>query len=228
MSTILTLSGTPPPEHAGSGHVPPDHRIEITDNLTHQGDPRAISRRRPPRPGARTPGPDSFAHRRRVGPPGRQLANSGGPSRAPAAPAAAAGSAASCQHPVRLGRLWPAVRFPSFTGSPHPARAGPVFGGYYRCGWEAGIRTPIPRSRAACPTIERPPNGPQRLARTASDGQIRPAWGASIRPSASASPPCRLAPPARPLRRCRGSRRRSSGRARRGRRGRPLGPSRSP
>ena len=26
-------------------------------------------------------------------------------------------------------------------------------------GWEAGIRTPIPRSRAACPTIERPPNG---------------------------------------------------------------------
>ena len=25
-------------------------------------------------------------------------------------------------------------------------------------GWEAGIRTPIPRSRAACPTIERPPS----------------------------------------------------------------------
>ena len=27
-----------------------------------------------------------------------------------------------------------------------------------RDGWEAGIRTPIPRSRAACPTVERPPS----------------------------------------------------------------------
>ena len=27
-----------------------------------------------------------------------------------------------------------------------------------RCGWEAGIRTPISRVRVCCPTVERPPS----------------------------------------------------------------------
>ena len=39
-------------------------------------------------------------------------------------------------------------------------------------GWETGIRTPILRSRAACPTIRRSPNGAQILPRNALEGQV--------------------------------------------------------
>jgi hypothetical protein len=30
-------------------------------------------------------------------------------------------------------------------------------------GWEAGIRTPISRSRVCCPTVERPPSNDKKL-----------------------------------------------------------------
>src|SRR5262249_44455265 len=43
-----------------------------------------------------------------------------------------------------------------------------------RFGWEAGTRTPILRSRAACPTIERPPS------RTSGEGSGKPPPGSTL------------------------------------------------
>ena len=50
-------------------------------------------------------------------------------------------------------------------GRPWPRAGGPLSETekgreLRRVGWEAGIRTPIKRSRAACPTVRRPPNRP--------------------------------------------------------------------
>src|SRR5262249_19752906 len=43
-----------------------------------------------------------------------------------------------------------------------------------RVGWEAGTRTPVVRSRAACPTMERPPS------RTSEEGSGNPAPGSTL------------------------------------------------
>jgi hypothetical protein len=66
--------------------------------------------------------------------------------------------------PGRKGSLEPDVSFkcvtpnlPGLGGRPKLLKSGELEKGP-RIGWEAGIRTPILRVRAACPTVERPPS----------------------------------------------------------------------
>ena len=86
------------------------------------------------------------------------------PSRAVRVPRARRSASASGSSPGPGGNRPGRLKFDSSSGQPR---------GYFRQedGWDAGIRTPILRFRAACPTVERRPKRRERLARRGASGQ---------------------------------------------------------